>query len=114
MLYNKIKVKIFDPDGKLRLAKNILAGNGRVITESGVLTELSKIADKLENDLPQLEYKMVQLRSQPHIAEYNFVYVGLRPDVEQISEAVDSKIKEQEKEPNNDDNRSNANETPSS
>lgn len=104
--YNKLVVKIFDPDGKIAMVKNMLPPKGQIITEKGILHELTKIADKLENDLPQLEYRMVQLRSQPHKAEYNFVYVGLRPEVEQVSKAVATKLEEiktqqQEKEPNN-------------
>ena len=82
--YNRLVVKIFNPDGKLARIFNKLPPHGEVITETGILNQLSKIADDLEKNLPELEYRMVQVRgASAHVAQYNFVYEGLRPDVEQ-------------------------------
>lgn len=74
MTTKNIRVRIFLPGNKKSQRQTITAPAGKEWNDSGIESCLERIADNIEKQFPQEEYKLVALGS----AEFNFVNLGPR------------------------------------
>lgn len=72
MTTKNIRVRIFLPGNKKAGRQTLTAPAGKAWNDDGVTSCLKRIADNVEKQFPNEEYKLVTLG----VNEFNFVHVG--------------------------------------